>query len=448
MEDLRSLVTRSRPGDVEAYGEIVRRFQDMAYGYAHSILDDFHLAEDVAQEAFIEAYRCLGNLREPAAFPGWFRRIVLKHCDRLTRRKEIPAAPLEAAAEVASHGRQPSQAAEDREMRDKVLAAIRSLPVQQREVTTLFYINGYSQDDIAEFLEVPEGTVKSRLAASRTRLKERMLNMVEDTLKENALPEGFADRLLRFPFPRREPKVEIDDLPDQTMSVRCIDTQTHFTPLTEHGASDWCFYDYPGAYLKGVNENRVVGCSKRGEQTILRIWCRYTELEPEEHEQWEENHVVLEGDTWRWVQMKRASLGKVVLNPYKFPGDPEGCFSRPESMQLEMDTEWVSGDGTDKVVGVSRVTIGEQSWKCLKVICAAQCNKTTDGSPAVVAEWYVSEAGRTIFFRRYNGKGYAAPDKPSSFESLEGNIEIKFEGRLFRHFYDCIPDIALEKAFV
>ena len=196
MEKLTSLVARTQAGDLDAYGEIVRRFQDMAYGYAYSILGDFHLAEDAAQEAFIEVYLCLGNLREPAAFPGWFRRIVFKQCDRMTRRKEIPAVPLEAAASTASPDRQPLQAAEDREMRDKVLAAIRSLPKQQREVTTLFYINGYSQSDIAEFLEVPMGTVKSRLAASRNRLKERVLNMASDEFKKHSLPESFTERVL------------------------------------------------------------------------------------------------------------------------------------------------------------------------------------------------------------------------------------------------------------
>lgn len=59
MEDLKTLVIRSRSGDLDAYGEIVRRFQDMAYGYAYSVLGDFHLAQDVAQEAFIQAYRDL-----------------------------------------------------------------------------------------------------------------------------------------------------------------------------------------------------------------------------------------------------------------------------------------------------------------------------------------------------------------------------------------------------
>ena len=70
MEELASLVVRARAGDLKAYGQVVRRFQDMAYGYAYSLLGDFHLAEDAAQEAFVQAYRDLGKLAIPAAFPG------------------------------------------------------------------------------------------------------------------------------------------------------------------------------------------------------------------------------------------------------------------------------------------------------------------------------------------------------------------------------------------
>lgn len=205
MEELKSLVARAQSGDLDAYGEIVRRFQDMAYGYAFSILGDFHLAEDAAQEAFIHAYRDLANLREPAAFPGWFRRIVFKYCDRLTRRKRVPTAPLDVAAGLSSGEPGPAEVAEKREMKDAVLAAIRALPENERIATTLYYINGYSQEDIAEFLEVPETTVNNRLHASRKRLKERMIGMVDDTLKANAPNERFSreviDALLARPRP-------------------------------------------------------------------------------------------------------------------------------------------------------------------------------------------------------------------------------------------------------
>ena len=198
MEELTSLVVRAQGGDLDAYGAIVRRFQDMAYGYGYSMLGDFHLAEDAAQEAFIQAYRDLPTLREPAAFPGWFRRIVFKHCDRLTRGKHISTVPLDAVVEMASREPGPDQLAEEQEMKDKVLEAIQSLPENEGMVTMLFYINGYSQNEIAEFLEVPVSTVKNRLHTSRKRLKERIIAMVDETLKSYALPGDFADVVVRM----------------------------------------------------------------------------------------------------------------------------------------------------------------------------------------------------------------------------------------------------------
>src|SRR5260370_32241807 len=97
MDTLNALVKAAQGGDLEAFDKIVERFQDMAYASAYSMRNDAQLAEDVAQEAFIEAYLNLPKLREPAAFPGWFRRIVFKQSDRLTRVKHIPTTSLENA---------------------------------------------------------------------------------------------------------------------------------------------------------------------------------------------------------------------------------------------------------------------------------------------------------------------------------------------------------------
>ena len=135
MEDLRTLVVAARAGDLASFGEIVRRFQNMAYGYAYSLLDDLHLAEDAAQQAFVQAYRDLAKLREPAAFPGWLRRIVFTQCNRLTRGERVRAGPLESALHVASPEPGPPDHAERRELREAVLAALRSLPDNERTVT-------------------------------------------------------------------------------------------------------------------------------------------------------------------------------------------------------------------------------------------------------------------------------------------------------------------------
>jgi RNA polymerase sigma factor (sigma-70 family) len=195
VEEIQSLVSRARTGDLTAYGQIVRAFQDMAYGYAYAVLGDSHLAQDAAQEAFLQTYRELAKLRDPGAFPGWFRRIVFKCCDRLIRGKRVPTVPFDPAAPLRSDQLEPSEEAEKREAAESVLAAVRALPDDQRTVTTLYYINGYSQREVAEFLGVPVTTVNDRLHASRRRLKERMVAMVKDQLRDSKPGPDFGEKV-------------------------------------------------------------------------------------------------------------------------------------------------------------------------------------------------------------------------------------------------------------
>ncbi len=88
MEELKDLVVQAQAGNLRAYDGLVRRFRDMALAYAHSLLGDFHLAEDAVQEAFVAAYEELGQLRAPEAFAAWFKRIVFAHCTRQMRRRK------------------------------------------------------------------------------------------------------------------------------------------------------------------------------------------------------------------------------------------------------------------------------------------------------------------------------------------------------------------------
>ena len=107
MDDVASLIAQVKQGHIGVYEAIVRRFQDMAVGYGYARLGDFQLAEDAAQEAFIAAYFELPSLQEPQAFPGWFRRIVVKQIDRV-RRKRRSALSLDNLSNIA--GEQPDLA--------------------------------------------------------------------------------------------------------------------------------------------------------------------------------------------------------------------------------------------------------------------------------------------------------------------------------------------------
>ncbi|HEX6718070.1 MAG TPA: sigma-70 family RNA polymerase sigma factor, partial [Pyrinomonadaceae bacterium] len=181
---MQSLILRTRNGDADAYAEIVRRFQDMAVGYGYAVLGDFQSAEDAAQEAFLEAYRDLANLREPVAFPGWFRRIVFKQCDRILRRKSVAMIPIDSIEDRASEMQDHATNFEQREMKERLWEALDSLPEHERAATTLYYISGYSQREIGEFLDTPVTAIKKRLFSARKRLRGMLFDAFQDSLRE------------------------------------------------------------------------------------------------------------------------------------------------------------------------------------------------------------------------------------------------------------------------
>ena len=203
MKDTRTLITQAVSTEAtlierhEAFGELVTRFQDMAFGCAYAVLNDFYLAEDAAQEAFITAWRKLDQLRQPEAFLGWFKRIVLTECHRLIRGKRLVFVPLEAGLNISAVEADPHVVTERRELNERVMRAIKELPEHERMVTTLFYINEFSQQEIGDFLELPVTTVAKRLYSARQRLKERMVEELKDNLQEHrpSRNESFADQV-------------------------------------------------------------------------------------------------------------------------------------------------------------------------------------------------------------------------------------------------------------
>ena len=198
MQDLGVALEQARSGDPRGFVTVVERFQDMAVGYAYSVLGDFHLAEDAAQEAFTEAYLALHKVYGPEAFASWFRKIIFKRCDRISRRRRLPTTRFEGIS-VASRDGDPAAMTEARELRADLHRAFDSLSAKVRSVSTLFYISDYSHREISEFLGVPVTTVKSRLHQARRHLRERMVDMVEEDLHQNrpSRDKSFAAKVQR-----------------------------------------------------------------------------------------------------------------------------------------------------------------------------------------------------------------------------------------------------------
>jgi RNA polymerase sigma factor (sigma-70 family) len=155
MESLENIVLRAQSGDAEAYEIIFQRFKGMALSYAYSILGDYQLAEDAKQEAFIGAYCDLLALRNPAAFPGWFRTVVRKHSIQIKRGRKTLNLPLENADEVLSNDANPAQQAQTNEISRHIAWGIDQLPEHERDVTRLFYLKGNSLKEISSIIDLP-----------------------------------------------------------------------------------------------------------------------------------------------------------------------------------------------------------------------------------------------------------------------------------------------------
>lgn len=196
--DHEQLVLEAQKGNVNAFVELTRRFQHFAFGSALAQIRDFQQAEDIVQEAFLAAWSALPTLAEPSAFPGWLRGIVRHHAFRVLRRKQLHAVPLTEAEDVPSDDPSAERILERRREARAALAAISELPASLREPATLFFVHECSQQDVATFLGLSVATVNNRLHAARTRLKQRMLTMVTETLHANGLPDDFASRVGRL----------------------------------------------------------------------------------------------------------------------------------------------------------------------------------------------------------------------------------------------------------
>ena len=192
-----TLVALTLQDGPKAFGEIVKRYQDAVFGIALSRLRNFHDAEDLAQTTFVEAFDRLDRLKDPTGLGPWLRTIAINRSINFLKRRERMV-DFEAIDEPVSDGPSPQVDVEKSELREQVMDAVGQLSKTQRETVTLYYISEYSLAEVATIQNVPLGTVKRRLHEARKKLKEEMVEMVEDVLKDNAPDENMADRVFEL----------------------------------------------------------------------------------------------------------------------------------------------------------------------------------------------------------------------------------------------------------
>lgn len=180
--DEAALVSSAQRGDLDAFNRLVLAYQDMAYNLAYRMLSDENAAADATQNAFLSAYKNLRAFRG-GSFKAWLLRTVTNACyDELRRRQRRPTTPLEPLGDgdeeienptwLADDGPSPEEAVERGELEKAIQQCLTNLPEEFRAVVIMVDVQGLDYSEVSDAIGKPLGTIKSRLARGRLRLRQ------------------------------------------------------------------------------------------------------------------------------------------------------------------------------------------------------------------------------------------------------------------------------------
>jgi RNA polymerase sigma-70 factor, ECF subfamily len=188
-----TLVKRVRGGDQRAFKLLVERYQRKVYAVALGMLKDKEEARDVSQEAFVKVYKYLDHFKGDSSFYTWLYRITINICIDVVRRKGTAGGDMEVFDEsIASDlaqarigalgsrlGTNPQKSALRRELAEKIQEALAAVPEKHRAILLLREIEGMSYEDLSRTLDIPKGTVMSRLFHARAKVQKILSEYLE-----------------------------------------------------------------------------------------------------------------------------------------------------------------------------------------------------------------------------------------------------------------------------
>lgn len=197
------LIQRTLDGDQTAFTELVEKYQKGIHALAWRKIGDFHIAQEITQDAFLRAYQRLRTLKDPSLFPGWVYVIASHLCTEWHRKKKPPIQSLEttdvAEIDQVSHSQyiaeqRDTEAAEAR--REVVQKLLQKLPESERTVMALHYLGEMTCEAISKMLGVSPNTIKSRLSRARNRLKKEEA-IIRENLSSFQLPTQLTQDIMK-----------------------------------------------------------------------------------------------------------------------------------------------------------------------------------------------------------------------------------------------------------
>ena len=196
IEKPRDLVPRLRAGDTSAYRDLMQIYERRLYAFANGILRDPDDAMDVVQDTFIRVFKSVGSFQGDAAFTSWVFRIARNLCiDRLRRKKRVRMTEFNDALKASPDAldkpaltgqasfQTPDKQSLSRELGEQMLEALKVLSESHREILLLRELEGLSYGEISEILEIPTGTVMSRLFHARKKMQKTLSPYVSSNVE-------------------------------------------------------------------------------------------------------------------------------------------------------------------------------------------------------------------------------------------------------------------------
>lgn len=201
------LINKSVQGEQNAFEELIRKYQDMVYGLAFHMIGNFTDAQDITQQVFIAVYLKLSELKDPNKFVNWLKRITVNACNLWLREQNIISRFYERIGNNSHPVSTPEQEYEKKELSLIVSNALESLSEKNRLAVTLYYIDGLTQSEVAQFLGTTTSTVEKRISRSKRQLKKRMMQLVKDEFRNNSLSDDFVKKVRDIVNKAREAQV-------------------------------------------------------------------------------------------------------------------------------------------------------------------------------------------------------------------------------------------------
>ena len=439
----KTLVRCSAAGDERAFVALVRRYeQPLAARIRYQIGNPDH-AEDVLQETLLDAWVGLRRLREPASVRAWLLRIAGNRCNdyfRSPQRRDLTIAHPDLEHLVNRHGR--AHVRQQEAVAD-VVEALNDVPAAERDAARLFYLEGLTIAEIAARSRTPEGTIKWRLHDARHHLRETLgvTRAKEDQMSTRKKGSK------KQPFPIRRPDITITRSRTKPFAVDCRELPWWFGVPEVGDRTLWTIYDPPGWGLASVTEMHAVRPADIHGVACVEIdvadWAPKTGWTPSAWTM----HGRLTDDTVQWLATSRLQDGMRKLRTF-LDEDFGADWGPPSPRRIEDTGQLVrQKDGAFRLkrgasgplgAGVFNVKIGTRRFTCLRVFdVEAEPSETQE-----LVEAYLARSGRTVLFRRYNGRLWKTKDKPPWDERLPDHNRVVINSATFVHWYDCLTDLA------